>query len=141
MEFILDSFVEFSLPSIISYLVQALEELGQEQCPPFSKGIYFLNLRKRFMTYSWAHRTIYADMCEPIFTLAARYDHFYIDENFAKFSVRRINSDYRTFSENLAMKWPGYIMSKSANILPETDLLVNVDDLLSLLRSSDLDRY
>ena len=80
-------------------------------------------------------------MCEPIFTLAARHDHFFIDENFAKFSTHRVNDNYRTFSENLALKWPGYVMAKSAHIVPERDHYVHLDDLLSLLRSSDIDRY
>ena len=118
-----------------------MEELGAQQSPPFSRGVYFLDLRLRFQTYSWVNRTIFFDIIEPIFTLACRYDHFFIDENFSKFSARRIDDTYRTFSENLAFKWPGYMMAKSAHILPLTDILVHVDDLFALLMSNDLARY
>ena len=83
----------------------------------------------------------YHDMCEPIFTLAARHDFFYIDENFSKFAARRIDDSYKTFSENLSQKFPGYEMARSAHILPKTDITVHLDDLLALLRSKDLARY
>ena len=80
-------------------------------------------------------------MCEPIFTIGARHDHVFIDENFAKFSAVRINEQYRTFSENIALRWPGYVMAKSAHILPISDSYVHLDDLLALLRSKDLAKY
>ena len=101
MEPLLDLFVSYSFPTICSYLVQAVDELGAEQDPPYSKGNYFIEIRKRFLTYSWTHGAFFNDMCEPIFTMAARHDFFYVDENFSKFSTRRVNETYKTFSENL----------------------------------------
>ena len=80
-------------------------------------------------------------MCEPIFALAVRLDYLYIDANFATFSTRRLNDTYRTFSENISAKWPGYILTKSGHIFNSTDRLVNMDDQLTLLRSKDVDRY
>jgi len=80
-------------------------------------------------------------MCEPIFTLCARHDHIYIDSNFAKFSTRRVDNTYRTFSENMALKWPGYVLSKTGHIVNSTDRLVEMDALLDLLRSNVIDRY
>ncbi len=141
MELAVDSFVAYFYPDLLSQLIRALEELGAEQDPPFSKGVYFFDIRKRFWTYSFINRTLFTDMCEPIFTVGARHDHVFIDENFAKFSTVRINENYRTFSENLALRWPGYMMAKSAHILPKTDTFVHLDDLLALLRSKDLQRY
>ena len=141
MEFFLDTFVNYSYPSVVSYLVQAVNELGSEMEPPFHRGSYFIEVRRRFLTYSWVNEILYNDMSEPLFTLAARLDMFYADENFAKFSTRRINENYRTFSENLALKWPGYELSRSCHILPKTDILVHLDDLLALLRSKDIARY
>ena len=64
----------------------------------------------------------------------------YIDPNFAKFSSRRIDETYRTFSENLAARWPGYVLS-GQHIVNQSDRVVHMDDLLSLLRSKDIDRY
>ena len=102
MESLLDIFVSYSFPTICSYLVQAADELGAEQEPPYSRGNYFIEIRKRFLTYSWTHQAFYNDMCEPIFTLVARHDFLFIDENFTKFAARRIDETYKTFSENLS---------------------------------------
>ena len=140
METFFDLAIAFSFPTICSYMVQATEELSAELDPPYSRGLYFLEIRRRFLTFKRSH-CIYGDMCESIFTLACRHDFFYCDENFAKFSYRRINENYKTFSENLREKFPGYIMAKSAHIMPSTDITVHLDDLLSLLRSNDLARY
>ena len=38
------------------------------------------------------------------------------------------------------MRWPGYVL-QNAFIIPESDHLIHVDDLLSLLRSKNIDRY
>ena len=62
--------------------------------------------------------------------MVARYDHLYVDENFARFSTRRIDSSYRTFSENLAEKWPGYALARSGHIFNKTDRVVRLDNLL-----------
>ena len=89
------------MPTICSSLVQAVDDLSAEQNPPYSRGLYFIEIRSKFLTYSWTHSTFFNDMSEPIFTMAARHDFFYIDENFTKFSTRRIDDTYKTFSENL----------------------------------------
>lgn len=80
-------------------------------------------------------------MCEPIFAKLIGLDYLYIDVNFATFSSRRINDTFRTVSENLAHKWPGYVFAKSRHIFNSTDNLVHMDDMLALMRSKDIDRY
>ena len=67
--------------------------------------------------------------------------NLYIDQNFAKFSTQRLDDTYRTYSENLAYKWPGYVLSQSGHIFNGTDKVVSMDTHLALLRSSDIDRY
>ena len=141
MEFAVDNFVYFMYPSLASFLVQAADELQAEMDPPFSRGSYFIEIRRRFLTYSWSHRAIFGDLCEPIFTLVARNDHFYCDSNFARFSTRRIDDSYLLYSENLAKRWPGYMLNKSFQIVPHTDHCIEQRDLLALLRSKNLDQY
>ena len=34
----------------------------------------------------------------------------FCDPNFATFSTRRINDTFKTFGENLAARWPGYVL-------------------------------
>ena len=65
----------------------------------------------------------------------------FADSNFATFSTRRVNDTFKTFSENLAARYPGYVLSRDNFVVPVTDHLVHMDDLLNLLRSKDIDRY
>ena len=73
--------------------------------------------------------------------MTVRHDYLYADANFSTFSTRRVNDTFRTFAENLAHKWPGYILTKSGHIFNGTDRLIQMDDLLALMRSKDVDRY
>ena len=76
-----------------------------------------------------------------MFALCTRLDYVYIDQNFTKFSTRRVDDTYRTFEENLALKWPGYALAKSGHIMNQTDRLIEMDSLLNLLRSQNIARY
>ena len=121
--------------------MQAIDELGAEMDPPYSRGLYFIEIRRRFLQLSWVHRAFYDDKCEPLFCLCARHDNVYIDSNFAKFSTRRVDDTYKTFSENLQLRFPGYMLAKSGHLMNKSDREIQMDDLLTLLRSKDIDRY
>ena len=41
----------------------------------------------------------------------------------------------------MAIRFPGYSLDPTNRIVPTTDHKVNLDELLSLLRSKDIDRY
>ena len=78
---------------------------------------------------------------EPVITNMARYDYFYCDNDFTKFSRVRLEG-YLTFSENMAKRYPGYMLDTKTNeIFPSTDHRVNVDELFTLFRSKDIARY
>ena len=57
----------------------------------------------------------------------AKYDYVYANSNFARFATRRINDTYKTFGENLAERWPGYMLCKEGFIRNNTDIVVNQD--------------
>ena len=86
-------------------------------------------------------KVFFSELFEPIFAKIATHDYIYIDANMTKYSTRRVDNTYLTFSENLALKWPGYVLGKSGHILNKTDKLVDLGSLISLLRSSDINRY
>ena len=62
------------------------------------------------MAESWVHKVFFKNASEAMFAMTCRLDMLYCDPNFAKFSTRRIDDTYRTFSENMAVKWPGYVL-------------------------------
>ena len=127
VEFSFDKFVQYTFPTFCSSIVLAVDQLSQAAEQPYSHGYYFVEIRRQFLTQSWVHRAFFDDMCEPIFTLVCKYDYLYIDQNFATFSTRRINDNFRTFSENLAHKWPGYVLSSSGHIFNSTDKVIHLD--------------
>ena len=57
-----------------------------------------------------------------------------------KFSLRRLPG-YLTFSENLATRYPGYMLDQERRIVPSTDHKVDLDELMGLLRSKDIEGY
>lgn len=59
----------------------------------------------------------------------------------SKFATRRIDETYLTFTESIAQKFPGYVLDKDGYIRNAADLTVNLDQLLCLLRSKDLELY
>ena len=127
VEFVFEKFVAYCFPSVVSDIVRATDKLASQQDPPYSHGNYFVEIRREFLSQSWVHKVFFNDMSEPIFTLVCRYDYLYIDQNFAKFSTRRLDETYRTYSENLALRWPGYVLSQSGHIFNATDNLVCMD--------------
>ena len=71
----------------------------------------------------------------------ARSDYFYIDKDMAKYSLTRLEG-YLTFTENIAHRYPGYLLDKKTNfIMPSTDHRINLDELLAMLRSKNIDQY
>ena len=80
-------------------------------------------------------------MSEPVITNMARQDYMYCDNEFTRFSRVRLEG-YLTFSENLAKRYPGYMLDQKTHlIVPTTDHRVNVDELFALFRSKDVERY
>ena len=71
----------------------------------------------------------------------SRLDAFYCDKHFAAFSRVRLPG-YFTFSENLARKYPGFILNDTTGLIENlSNLEINLDTLLGLLKSKDLDNY
>jgi len=59
----------------------------------------------------------------------------------SKFATRKINENYKTFGENMADRFPGYVLDKDGFIRNKDDLCVNMDQMLALLRCKDLALY
>ena len=69
----------------------------------------------------------------------ARNDLLYCCPNYAKFSAKPIEG-YLTFSESITRKYPGHILSKEG-LVNKSEATINMDELLALLRSKDIERY
>ena len=108
VEYLFDSIIEYFFPTIASMILQSVDDLQQAQNPPYSKGIYFVQMREKFKTYKLSNRLVYGDFfIEPVYTNMARSDMFYLDKNFSKVSIKKIDETYEKFTESIRRKWPG----------------------------------
>jgi hypothetical protein len=132
--------MDYMYPSILTMLMQCLHQLLKSQNPPYSRGVYFVDIRKTFVTYKASHKWIYRECAEPIWTKAVKNGVFFVNKAFTRYSSIRLNESYGTYMEHLAAKFPGYIL-KGETMFNFSDVAVNLDELLDLLKSRDLEKY
>ena len=140
-ELIFDKTVEYMTPSISSLILQAIDDLQSEQNPPYSRGCFLIMIRRRFISYKLSHKFLYRDVFEPIFTSLAKLSQFYCDKEFCRFSMRRIDDNFLTFGEIIGKRFPGYVLQDQGIIVNVSDITIDLDELLPLLRSKDIAKY
>ena len=140
-EWFLDKTVEYLTPTISCLILQALDDLQKNQNPPYSRGVFSSDVRKQFMTYKLSTKWLYGDVWEPVWTTLIKLSQFYVDKDFAKFSTKRIDDTYMTWDEMMQKKYPGYVLGNDCIINNQSDILINLDELLALFRSKDIARY
>ena len=95
--------------------------------PPYSRGVYFIEVVNAFRETKWSNRYIFGTMMEPVYTRMIKQSYLFLDESCAKVSNRRIDPSYRTFAENMAEKYPGYAINEDSLIVNKSDTMVNLD--------------
>ena len=121
-------------------VLQTIDELQQQQDPPFKRGVHFEEMRLHFSKYRYG-TNIFKEVMFIVFARIARLDGFYCDKHFANFSRIRLPG-YMTFSENLQLKYPGFQLNDSNGLIDNVGMPeINLDTLFSLLKSKDLSQY
>ena len=88
----------------------------------------------------WSHYTL-RRVIEPAITELSRSDYLFVEENFYKMSLVKIEG-YMIYSDWIAKRYPGYLLDKTTNqIVPSTDHRVHLDEFFALMRSTDIARY
>jgi len=93
------------------------------------------------MTFKLSTKFLYADVFEPVFTSLAKLSQFYCNKEYSKFSVKRIDDGWLTFAENIEKNYPGYNLGADNLISNVSDITIDLDELMALLRSKDFVRY
>ena len=99
-----------------------------------------MQVRNKFQTYKFSTLAL-NDIMEPVFTSLAKLNQFYIDKEFARFSMRRIDASWMTWEEKLQRDFPGYYLGADQILHNKSDMIIDLDELLGLLRSRDIARY
>lgn len=79
--------MDYMYPSILTMLMQCLHQLLKSQNPPYSRGVYFVDIRKTFVTYKASHKWIYRECAEPIWTKAVKNGVFFVNKAFTRYSM------------------------------------------------------
>ena len=141
IEALFDKTVQYLFPKMCSEILATMDDLQAAQDPPYSKGMIQIEIHRHFTQRKWSSRYLFWSTCEPVLTNMARYDYIYINEDCNKYSRVRLEG-YLTCSENIAKRYPGYILDKETQfLLPVTDNKVNLDEWFALMRSKDLSKY
>ena len=120
--------------------MDTMDEIHKNQNPPYSKGMLMMEIHRKFRAKKFTNDKIFHTISEPVLAQMGRYDYVYCDPNFARYSLVRLEG-YQLFSENMAKRYPGYILDKQGHIVNMTDTTVNMDELPGLLRSKDIEKY
>lgn len=139
---IFDKTVEYLTPTVSSLVFQSMDDMQQQQNPPYSRGLFFIQIRQQFLRYEITSKFLYKDIIEPLFTALLKSDQFFCNKDMSKFSMKRIDNTWATYSEMIQNRYPGYLMDEQFNLIEcKSDVLISMDELLDLLRSKNLNRY
>jgi hypothetical protein len=83
-----------------------MDELQQQQDPPFKRGLHIHEIRNHFSKYRFGTK-LFEELMFIVISRMARLDAFYSDRHFASFSRVRLPG-YFMFSENVQNKYPGF---------------------------------
>ena len=95
MEKMFDFGIDLILPLFSSQIVEAIDSLQKEQDPPYSKGVFFIEIRKRVISGSgFIYNTISPIVIDPLFSALYRINAFYSNKDCTRFSMTKINDEY-----------------------------------------------
>lgn len=140
LETIIDTTVDYLYTYYYCLVLQTMDELQQQQMPPYRRGVHVNEIRQHFSKYRLGTK-IFGELMFIVVSRMARLDAFYCDRHFAQFSRVRLPG-YFLFSENIQQKYPGFQLNDTTGLVENlTTPEVNLDTLFALLRSKDLARY
>jgi hypothetical protein len=136
-ETIMDTTTDYLYSYYYCLVLQTIDELQQQQDPPYRRGVHFEEMRLHFSKYRFS-TNIFKEVIVIVFARMARLDAFFADRHFSFFSRVRLPG-YFTFSENMETKYPGFRLNDSTGFIESASMPeINLDTLFALLRSRDL---
>lgn len=104
-----------------------LDKLQREQDPPYSDGIYFVELIQ-----GWENKglwwKVFPVMLDPLFSRLIKYDGIFLNPDCTKFSIKPlvrvddkgVQEEFLTYSDMIKRKFPGYSLDDD-NIVKNED--------------------
>ena len=104
MERIFTTSIDLILPFFTSTFLKTLEQIQQEQSPPYSRGVYYLYILQRLKDTSFIANQSQL-IFDPIFAALFKEDVFYSNPDMTEFSMRQLDETYQLYSEGIAKKY------------------------------------
>jgi len=138
--FTFEAVTNYIFPALTSDIFDEIDMLQRVQDPPYSNGIMMIEVHRGLCRRKWS-LYILRRIIETSITELTRSDYLYIEENFYKMSLVKIDG-YMLYSEWISKRYPGYLLDKNTNlIVSTTDHRVHLDEFFALMRSTDIARY
>lgn len=118
MEKIFDFGVDMMLPMMGSTVFKAIDTLQKQQNPPYSDGVFFIEIRKEIVkTEGLLFNKLMPAVLDPVLTNLFRADVFYANPDCTKYSAKKVDDGYKLFSECIAKNYPGYAIDEKGLIV------------------------
>src|SRR5690606_9043159 len=122
MEKVFDLGIDLILPMFSSTMMKAIDALQSRQDPPYSDGVYYIEIRKEVIAQSGLVFTkLFPIVFDPVFANLFREGAFYANPDATKYAINMVDETYLKFTEAVYKKYPGYDLDKQY-------LVVNRDD-------------
>ena len=123
MEKIIDFSHGLLAPRFAKIMLQATENLQRKQDPPFSDGVYFIEIMKEVVRIAdILFKRIFPMIVDPVFAKFFRADGVYCNPDCSKYSLIKIDETYMTYTQGIAKHYPGYGLDSKS-------FVVNIDDV------------
>lgn len=146
MERLLDVGMDMLIPQFTTQILKALEDVQSSQKPPFSDGVYWLDIRREWRKGdNGLLLTILPIVFDPLFCRLMRLDGIYMSLDGAKFSMKKIRTiekdgsvdEYFTYSKGIEHKFPGYALDSENIVCNQADKTIDLREHIDYLASRD----
>lgn len=137
---VINYIIDIKLPGVAQELIHLLEEMQQNQNPPFSDGIYFTELfnewKRKYDGPFFEISRLYPLFSLYMVKMACHENILYSSSDLNKFSVRKITAvskkgtkeEYKFFLDEIKLKFPKYRLNEDHLLESVDDIKLNLDE-------------
>jgi Sulfotransferase domain len=144
MEKLFDFGMDLMMPMFSTIIMESIDACQQKLDPPYSDGVYFIDVTKEVNSRSrfFLMKKLCPLVIDTLFANLTRSNAFYCNPDCTKYSTRKLNESYRTFTEALKDQYPEYSVNSKWLIVNDTDIEVDYEHMRTTMLSkvADLQR-
>ena len=140
MERLFRTSIDILLPMYSSTFLLNMENLQKEQSPPYSDGIYYIQLLQRLKTTSLIGNVTQV-IFNPLLAALFKEDLFFANSDITKFSLQKLKDSYFIYSEDIQSQYIGYELNHNSFVSNKNDDTLDLASLRQMFLSKDLTNF